>query len=34
MGGDKRTQSADIRKAKEHWHDYQQRQKNPDGRTN
>ena len=32
-GGDKRTQSADIRKAKEYWHDYQQRQKNPRGHT-
>ena len=31
MGGDKRTQSADIKKAKEHWHDYQQRKKNPSG---
>ena len=31
MGGDKRTQSADIKKAKEHWHDYQQRKKNPGG---
>ena len=30
-GGDKRTQSADIRKAKEYWHDYQQRQKSPRG---
>ena len=28
-GGDKPTQTADIKKAKEHWHDYQQRQKNP-----
>lgn len=31
IGGDKRTQSADIRKAKEHWHDYQERQKGPGG---
>mgnify|MGYP001596572708 CR=1 FL=1 len=27
MGGDKRTQNADIKKAKEHWDDYQKRVK-------
>jgi putative addiction module killer protein len=27
MGGDKRTQDADIKQAKEHWHDYQKRVK-------
>jgi putative addiction module killer protein len=32
-GGDKRTQSTDIRKAKEYWHDYQQKQKSPVRRT-
>jgi putative addiction module killer protein len=25
LGGDKRTQDADIKKAKEHWDDYQKR---------
>ena len=27
LGGDKRKQNADIKLAKEHWHDYQQRTK-------
>ena len=27
IGGDKRTQNADIKQAKEHWHDYQKRTK-------
>jgi putative addiction module killer protein len=27
LGGDKRKQSADIKQAKEYWHDYQQRTK-------
>jgi putative addiction module killer protein len=29
LGGDKRRQDADIEKAKEYWHDYQQRTKAP-----
>ncbi len=29
LGGDKRKQDADIKQAKEYWHDYQQRSKAP-----
>lgn len=31
-GGDKRTQQADIKRAKEHWHDYQERTKQKEKR--
>jgi putative addiction module killer protein len=29
VGGDKRRQTADVKRAVEYWHDYQQRSKNP-----
>ncbi len=32
IGGDKRTQSADIKTAKDHWHDYQERQEDSSAR--
>jgi len=33
LGGDKRKQDADIKQAKEYWHDYQQRTKAPTKRS-
>ena len=33
LGGDKRKQNADIKRAKEYWRDYQQRKKAKDKRS-